>query len=84
MNRQMVAAFYAFTPLNDERRESILAELPPLARQGDVLGSVLVADEGVNGTISGPAQGVDALLSRLRERLALGAQPFERLEVKRS
>ena len=84
MNRQIVAAFYAFTPLNDERRESILAELPPLARQGDVLGSVLVADEGVNGTISGPAQGVDALLSRLRERLALGAQPFERLEVKRS
>ena len=84
MNRQMVAAFYACTPLNDERRESILAELPPLARQGDVLGSVLVADEGVNGTISGPAQGVDALLSRLRERLALGAQPFERLEVKRS
>ena len=84
MNRLLVAAFYAFTPLNDEQREAILAELPPLARQGDVLGSVLVADEGVNGTISGPEQGVDVLLSRLRDRLALGAQPFERLEVKRS
>ena len=50
MNRQMVAAFYAFTPLNDERRESILAELPPLARQGDVLGSVWLPI-GVNSTI---------------------------------
>ena len=84
MNRLMVAAFYAFTPLNDEQREAILAELPPLARQCEVLGSVLVADEGVNGTISGPQQGVSVLLSRLRDRLALGAQPFERLEVKRS
>ena len=84
MNRLMVAAFYAFTPLNDEQREAILAELPPLARRCEVLGSVLVADEGVNGTISGPQQGVSVLLSRLRDRLALGAQPFERLEVKRS
>ena len=84
MNRLMVAAFYAFTPLNDEQREAILAELPPLARQCEVLGSVLVADEGVNGTISGPQQGVSVLLSRLRDRLTLGAQPFERLEVKRS
>ena len=84
MNRLMVAAFYAFTPLNDKQREAILAELPPLARQCEVLGSVLVADEGVNGTISGPQQGVSVLLSRLRDRLALGAQPFERLEVKRS
>ena len=82
MNRLMVAAFYAFTHLNDERREAILAELPPLAHRGDVLGSVLVAEEGVNGTISGPALGVKALLTRLRDRLALGAQPFERLEVK--
>ena len=84
MNRLMVAAFYAFTPLNDEQREAILAELPPLARQCEVLGSVLVADEGVNGTISGPQQGVSVLLSRLRDRLALGAQPYERLEVKHS
>ena len=84
MNRLMVAAFYAFTPLNDKQREAILAELPPLARRCEVLGSVLVADEGVNGTISGPQQGVSVLLSRLRDRLALGAQPFERLEVKRS
>ena len=82
MNRLMVAAFYAFTPLNDDLREAILAELPPLARRSAVLGSVLIADEGVNGTISGPEQGVEALLNRLRDRLALGDRPFERLEVK--
>ena len=58
----LVAAFYAFTPLDDERRETLLSSLPSLAREGSVLGSVLVAHEGVNGTISGPEQGVDACL----------------------
>jgi UPF0176 protein len=43
-----------------------------------------VAHEGVNGTISGPALGVEALLENLRESLALGGEHFERLEVKRS
>ena len=52
-SRLLVAAFYAFTPLDDERREALLTRLPSLAREGGVLGSVLVAHEGVNGTISG-------------------------------
>ena len=49
-SRLLVAAFYAFTPLDDERREALLNSLPSLAREGSVLGSVLVAHEGVNGT----------------------------------
>ena len=52
--KTLVAAFYAFRPLNAHQRESLLADLPTLARDGDVVGSVLVAKEGVNGTISGP------------------------------
>ena len=42
-SRLLVAAFYAFTPLDDERREALLTRLPNLAREGSVLGSVLVA-----------------------------------------
>ena len=83
-SRLLVAAFYAFTPLDDERRETLLTCLPPLARKGDVLGSVLVAHEGVNGTISGPEPGVDAVLEQLRAALDLGDHHYGRLEVKRS
>ena len=82
--RQLVAAFYAFTPLNDERRETLLTDLPPLARDHGVLGSILIAHEGVNGTISGAEPGVDAVLKHLRASLELGNDHCTRLEVKRS
>ena len=84
MSRLLVAAFYAFTPLDDDQREALLNALPPLAREGGVLGSVLVANEGVNGTISGPEAGVDTLLNHLRASLELGNDHCSRLEVKRS
>ena len=83
-SRLLVAAFYAFTALDDERRETLLTRLPRLARDGDVLGSVLIAHEGVNGTISGPERGVDAVLNHLRAALVLGNDHYARLEVKRS
>ena len=84
MNRLLVAAFYAFTPLEHSRREMLLERLPTLARDGCVLGSVLVAPEGVNGTISGPEDSVETVLDQLRQGLDLGDNHFERLEVKRS
>ena len=84
MSRVLVAAFYAFTALDAGQREALLSALPPLAREGHVLGSVLVASEGVNGTISGPEAGVDSLLSHLRASLELGNDHCTRLEVKRS
>ncbi|MGC6483065.1 MAG: rhodanese-related sulfurtransferase [Synechococcus sp.] len=83
-NNLLVAAFYAFTPLTEATREQILQVLPALAEDGHVRGSVLVALEGVNGTISGPAVGVDAVLNLLRQQLTLGDAHFSRLEVKRS
>ena len=84
MTRLLVAAFYAFTPMTTPQRESLLEDLPTLARESGVLGSVLIAEEGVNGTISGPDTGVESLLKRLRQELTLGHGQFERLEVKRS
>jgi UPF0176 protein len=80
----LVAAFYSFTPLPEAERECLLEELPRLAAKGDVLGSVLIATEGVNGTISGPEQGVESLLEVLRQTLTLEEQPYARLDVKRS
>ena len=84
MSRLLVAAFYAFTPLDEAEREALLNALPTLARQGSVLGSVLVALEGVNGTISGPEPGVNTLLDHLRASLDLSDDHYARLEVKRS
>ena len=81
-SRFLVAAFYAFTPLERDTLALLLKELPALAAQGTVLGSVLLAPEGVNGTISGPDQGVEQLLQRLRSDLDLGEAHFERLQVK--
>ena len=81
-SRFLVAAFYAFTPLERDTLSALLKELPALAAQGTVLGSVLLAPEGVNGTISGPDEGVEQLLKRLRCDLDLGEAHFERLQVK--
>ena len=83
-NPLLVAAFYAFTPLTEDTRTELLAVLPRFAETGDVRGSVLVALEGVNGTISGPVPAVEAVLDLLRQQLTLGDQHFARLEVKRS
>ena len=83
-NRQLVAAFYSFTPLHDEQRETLLMVLKTSARNHGVLGSILIAHEGVNGTISGAERGVNLLLEQLRSSLKLGNDHCSRLEVKRS
>ena len=83
-NKMLVAAFYAFRPLNDNQRESLLAELPTLARKCDVVGSVLIAKEGVNGTISGPKAAVEQVLARIQAALNPANKQVEALEVKRS
>lgn len=71
----LVAAFYRFAAL--EGLPALRAELLELASAGRVRGTILLAPEGVNGTIAGPEAGVQAVLARLR--LVAG---LERLEVK--
>jgi len=80
----LVAAFYAFTPLADADQQELLTALPPLAQAETVLGSVLIAAEGVNGTVCGPSLGVERLLALLRSQLPLGEAHYDCLEVKRS
>ena len=83
-SKTLVAAFYAFCPLDDNQREALLADLPILAAEGGVVGSVLIAKEGVNGTISGPKIDVEQLLARIQKALNSAEKPEEPLEVKRS
>ncbi|WP_254977311.1 rhodanese-related sulfurtransferase [Cyanobium sp. ATX 6A2] len=86
----VVAAFYRFAPL--ERLPALRSELLALAAAQQVRGTILLAGEGVNGTIAGPEAGVEAVLGRLRQvaglerlqakRSRAGAQAFHRLKVR--
>ncbi|MDX1803212.1 MAG: rhodanese-related sulfurtransferase [Alcanivorax sp.] len=60
----VVAALYKFVRLPDfeQLREPLLA----LMHEQDVRGTLLLASEGVNGTISGPRVGIDAVLGWLK------------------
>jgi UPF0176 protein len=63
-NPQVVATFYKFVKLGDyvEKRESLLA----YGQEQGIKGTILLAEEGINGTISGTRQTIDAILSFLR------------------
>jgi UPF0176 protein len=89
-----VAAFYQFAALPDYRelREPLRAICAGLALKG----SVLLAQEGINGTLAGPAETIDLLVEELRNGALFGgrlhnlelkfsnaaAMPFRRLKVR--
>jgi UPF0176 protein len=85
-----IAAFYKFFRFPDyqERRQPLAATFCGLG----IKGSVLLAEEGVNGTIAGSPEAIDAALATLRalpgaETLEAkfseaGAMPFLRLKVR--
>ncbi|GGM24783.1 rhodanese-related sulfurtransferase [Pseudomonas asuensis] len=86
----VVAALYKFVTLEDyvERREPLLNAL--LANE--VKGTLLLAEEGINGTIAGSRTGIDAVLAFLKADPRLvdlehkesycDEQPFYRTKVK--
>ena len=70
-----VAALYRFAPVADPAR--VRERLQAVCDAGQVRGTLLVAHEGLNGTIAGPINGVEAVLD------AIHALPgFDRLELK--
>src|SRR3954468_16076302 len=89
-----VAAFYQFAALPDfrELREPLRAICAVL----ELKGSVLLAHEGINGTVAGNAYAVNALISELRGGELFGgrldnlelkfssasAMPFQRLKIR--
>ncbi|MEB3232712.1 MAG: rhodanese-related sulfurtransferase [Leptolyngbyaceae bacterium] len=86
-----VVAFYKFVPFADYAEwRSPLFEL---CQEKEILGTILLAAEGVNGTISGPtAAAVEAVLNYLRQDQRFtdleskgstaATQPFNRLKVR--
>jgi UPF0176 protein len=74
-----VAAFYQFAGLPDfrELREPLRAICGGLKLKG----SVLLAHEGINGTLAGPADGIDALVEELRHGVLFGGR-LNNLELK--
>ncbi len=85
-----VAAFYHFAPLPEPA--ALQDVLRAVAQAGGVKGSILLAREGVNGTIAGDPAAVLAVLDQVRgwpgfEALAwkespAAAMPFGRMKVK--
>lgn len=59
-----IAALYHFTRFDDPAE--IKGPLAKLCCASGVKGSLLLAPEGINGTIAGPREGIDAVLAHIR------------------
>ncbi|UGY17206.1 rhodanese-related sulfurtransferase [Bradyrhizobium septentrionale] len=89
-----VAAFYQFAALPDFR--ALREPLRALCAGLDLKGSVLLAHEGINGTIAGTGDGIDAFVAELGHGPLFGGRlvnlelkyseaaqmPFQRLKVR--
>lgn len=85
-----IAALYHFTRFDDPG--ALRAPLGATCEAGGVRGSLLLAREGINGTIAGPRAGIDAVLSYIRalpgcadlewKESTASVPPFARLKVR--
>lgn len=87
-----VVAFYKFTPVADVAA-SVAAVKDKLEDIG-ICGTILIAPEGINGTMAGSAEAVESLLLELQNRFGLDRardhvkfsyadeKPFKRLKVR--
>jgi UPF0176 protein len=62
----VVAALYHFAAFPDYK--SFREPLLDACRRNDICGSLLIAREGINGTIAGPAEGIANILAFIRSR----------------
>ena len=86
----LVAALYKFAPLKADA--ALQDEIRDLCVTEQVFGTLLLASEGINGTIAGPDGGVHAVLARLRalpgfselehKESRAETQPFLRMKVR--
>jgi UPF0176 protein len=86
-----VVSFYRFLDLPDT--QALRIQLQVLCEQHGLLGTILLADEGVNGTLAGRAEAVQAIFDFLLDKLSLpdaidgrwteaNEAPFRRMRVK--
>lgn len=85
-----VAAVYHFTSFDDPT--ALKGPLAAACAAGDVMGTLLLAREGINGTIAGPRAGIDAVLAHIRalpgcsdfawKESSATVPPFNRMKVR--
>jgi len=90
MSKYIVCALYKFVTLENykEMRQPLLDAM----LENHIKGTLLLADEGINGTISGPREGIDNLLAYLNSDVRINPvsykeslheeAPFYRTKVK--
>jgi UPF0176 protein len=74
-----VAALYQFAPLPDFR--ALREPLRALCAGLSIRGTILLAHEGINGTVAGEAGAIDALIQELRAGTLFGGR-LDNLELK--
>lgn len=85
-----VAALYHFTPFPDPA--AIQGPLQALCDAEGITGSLLLAREGINGTVAGPRKGIDRLIRHIQslpgcadfewKESTASEQPFIRMKVR--
>lgn len=90
MSQYVVCALYKFVAL--ENFQTIRQPLLDLMLEQQVRGTLLLAHEGINGTVAGSREGIDAVLDWLQQQPGLDAivykesftdeAPFKRTKVK--
>jgi UPF0176 protein len=86
-----VVSFYRFTDVDDPQK--LRGRLQVMCERAGMLGTVLVASEGVNGTLAGSAEAIQSVFDWIREALSLKEPldgrwsdaeeaPFRRMRVK--
>ena len=85
-----IAAFYRFTPIGDT--EALRLELKHKLGVLDLCGTLLVAPEGINGTLAGVESAIEAMLEMLHVETGLpreevkfshsSEKPFHRLKIR--
>jgi len=85
-----IVALYHFASVPDPAR--LQAELRDIAQTAELTGTLLIAPEGINGTLAGSAEGIASLVDRVRSEPGFAdltckfaqsdAPPFGRLKVR--
>jgi len=78
---QTVATFYLFAKLDD--CESFRELLQKECNESEVLGTIILATEGINATIAGPKEGVDKVLAFIRSDKRLAKMPHRECPTER-
>ncbi len=85
-----VAALYRFVTIND--LPALQAEIKAACKENDICGTLLIAPEGINGTIAGLPDQLDNIIAVLDDKLAVSKgelkyssaskKPFLRMKVR--